>query len=304
MAHKKGVGSTDNGRDSKSKRLGVKLFGGQVARAGNILIRQRGTKYHAGDNVYMGKDYTLHAAVDGTVVFKKRRLNRTFVSILPIEGVETEAKKSTKGKQESTPAPKPKSVEVPLAEVPAAPEAPVEEPKAKKEAPKKEVKQETKKEEPVAAAAPEAPAEEPKAKKETKKEAPKKEVKQEAKKETEEKPKQKAAAKKASESKPKAGKSEKITLPSGKKVTIDDLKMVEGIGPKIEGLLKDAGIQTWSDLANADLEKVQGILDEAGPRYRMHDPATWSKQASLAADAKWDELDDYQNHLKGGKEPK
>jgi large subunit ribosomal protein L27 len=64
MAHKKGVGSTDNGRDSKSKRLGVKLFGGQFAKAGNIIVRQRGTKYHPGENVYMGKDFTLHARIE------------------------------------------------------------------------------------------------------------------------------------------------------------------------------------------------------------------------------------------------
>jgi len=81
MAHKKGVGSTDNGRDSNSKRLGVKLFGGQFAKAGNIIIRQRGTKFHPGDNVYMGRDYTIHAKVEGYVVFKKKRLNRTYVSI-------------------------------------------------------------------------------------------------------------------------------------------------------------------------------------------------------------------------------
>ena len=67
MAHKKGVGSTDNGRDSKSKRLGVKLFGGQSARAGNIIVRQRGTRFHAGDNVGMGRDFTLHALIDGTI---------------------------------------------------------------------------------------------------------------------------------------------------------------------------------------------------------------------------------------------
>ena len=72
MAHKKGVGSTDNGRDSKSKRLGVKLFGGQVARAGNIIVRQRGTKFHAGENVYAGRDFTLHAKVDGLVKFQKK----------------------------------------------------------------------------------------------------------------------------------------------------------------------------------------------------------------------------------------
>ena len=64
MAHKKGAGSSDNGRDSKSKRLGVKLFGGEYARAGNILVRQRGTRFHPGDNVYLSKDYTLHADID------------------------------------------------------------------------------------------------------------------------------------------------------------------------------------------------------------------------------------------------
>ena len=84
MAHKKGVGSTDNGRDSISKRLGVKLFGGEVALAGNIIVRQRGTKFHPGKNVYMGKDHTLHAKVDGFVNFSKGRSNRTFVNILPV----------------------------------------------------------------------------------------------------------------------------------------------------------------------------------------------------------------------------
>ena len=83
MAHKKGVGSTDNGRDSNSKRLGVKIYGGQKAIAGNIIVRQRGTKFHPGDNVGMGKDYTLHALVDGNVAYKKGRRNRTFVSVVP-----------------------------------------------------------------------------------------------------------------------------------------------------------------------------------------------------------------------------
>jgi large subunit ribosomal protein L27 len=84
MAHKKGVGSTDNGRDSNSKRLGVKLFGGQYAKAGNIIVRQRGTKFHPGENVYMGKDFTIHAKVEGHVDFKKKRLGRTFINILPL----------------------------------------------------------------------------------------------------------------------------------------------------------------------------------------------------------------------------
>lgn len=231
MAHKKGVGSTDNGRDSKSKRLGVKLFGGQHAKAGNIIVRQRGTKYHPGENVYMGKDFTLHAKIDGTVAFRRRRSDRMFVSI------------------------------VPAGEVAVAPPAPT-----KKAAPKKEAPAPVVEEAPAAArsVAAEAPAE--------KKQAPK-------------------------------AKAEKIKLPNGKSIKQDDLKMVEGVGPKIEGLLHDAGIKTWEDLANAPTEKVQQILDDAGPRYRMHQPTTWAKQARLAADGKWDELVAYQDHLDGGREP-
>ena len=82
MAHKKGVGSSDNGRDSKSKRLGVKLFGGQYAKAGNILVRQRGTKFHPGENVYMGKDFTLHAQITGTVAFSKSKQDRDRKSVV------------------------------------------------------------------------------------------------------------------------------------------------------------------------------------------------------------------------------
>jgi large subunit ribosomal protein L27 len=85
MAHKKGVGSSKNGRESESKRLGVKIFGGQGAIAGNILVRQRGTKHHPGENVYMGKDHTLHAQVDGIVKFTKKKDNRSYVSIEPME---------------------------------------------------------------------------------------------------------------------------------------------------------------------------------------------------------------------------
>lgn len=81
MAHKKGVGSSNNGRESHSKRLGVKIFGGQVAKSGNILVRQRGTKHHPGENVGMGKDHTLFALVDGVVVFRKTRDEKSFVSI-------------------------------------------------------------------------------------------------------------------------------------------------------------------------------------------------------------------------------
>jgi len=84
MAHKKGAGSSRNGRDSESKRLGVKLFGGQVAKAGNIIVRQRGTKHNPGLNVGLGKDHTLFALTDGAVEFKRKRDNKSYVSIKPI----------------------------------------------------------------------------------------------------------------------------------------------------------------------------------------------------------------------------
>ncbi len=88
MAHKKGVGSSKNGRESESKRLGVKIFGGQAAIAGNIIVRQRGTAHHPGNNVGIGKDHTLYALTDGTVEFRKKRDNRSFVSVVPFETAE------------------------------------------------------------------------------------------------------------------------------------------------------------------------------------------------------------------------
>jgi len=236
MAHKKGVGSTDNGRDSNSKRLGVKLFGGQVARAGNIIIRQRGTKYHPGENVYMGRDFTIHAKVDGNVAFRKSHRNRMYVSIVPADAeapvAAAPAPKKAAPKAKPTPAPKP-------APAPAVAAAPVQ-------------------------AVADIPAAKP--------------------------------AKKA--------KVAKIELPSGKKIKQDDLKMVEGIGPKIEGLLHAIDIKTWRELADAPEAKVQQMLDDAGPRYRIHSPSTWAKQAGLAADAKWAELEKLQDELDGGKEVK
>ena len=83
MAHKKGVGSSKNGRESESKRLGVKIFGGQLAIAGNIIVRQRGTKIFPGDNVAMGKDHSIFSVIEGKVVFKKTKSDRTFVSVKP-----------------------------------------------------------------------------------------------------------------------------------------------------------------------------------------------------------------------------
>lgn len=84
MAHKKGAGSSRNGRDSQSKRLGVKLFGGNNVKAGNIIVRQRGTKHNPGLNVGLGRDHTLFALIDGEVEFSRKKNNKTYVSVKPV----------------------------------------------------------------------------------------------------------------------------------------------------------------------------------------------------------------------------
>lgn len=247
MAHKKGVGSTDNGRDSKSKRLGVKLFGGEIAKAGNILVRQRGTRFHPGENVYMGRDHTLHAYIDGVVTFRKTKNDRSYVNVLPLEMVAPAQVPTQAGTQTGNETKAP--VAEPAAKPAKAPKAPAAEVKAEVSAP-------------VVAETPETVAEVA---------AP-----------VAEEPKAKAAAKKA----PKP----------------DDLKIVEGIGPKIETLLKEGGIQNWDDLAAADVDKLKEILDAAGSRYQIHDPSTWAAQAKFAADGKWEELKEYQEMLMGGRD--
>jgi large subunit ribosomal protein L27 len=139
MAHKKGAGSSRNGRESHSKRLGIKIFGGQPAIAGNIIVRQRGTQHNPGQNVGIGKDHTLFALADGLVVFKKKADNRSYVSVLPVEAapVVEAPKVKPAAKAEK------KTVEAQVAEAPkaetkkeAAPAAEVAEeaPKAKKAA--------------------------------------------------------------------------------------------------------------------------------------------------------------------------
>lgn len=202
MAHKKGAGSSDNGRDSNAKRLGVKLFGGQYAKAGNIIVRQRGTKFHPGQNVGIGKDHTLFALVEGQVTFKKRRLNRTFVDVLPFEQVNETI-------------------------------APVK---------SKQVK-----------------------------------------------------------STPKLAETEKVVKEKTTKVKADDFKKIEGIGPKIAELLNNAGISTFVELANTEVDKINGILEEAGARYKSHDPTTWPAQAKMAAAGEWDKLKKWQDELDGGR---
>jgi len=117
MAHKKGVGSSKNGRESESKRLGVKIYGGQFAKAGNILIRQRGTTHNPGDNVGMGKDHTLFALTDGTVVFRKKRNNKSYISVQPIVEVDVAVAEAPVAKAPK--AEKKAVVETPVADEPA-----------------------------------------------------------------------------------------------------------------------------------------------------------------------------------------
>ena len=229
MAHKKGVGSTDNGRDSNSKRLGVKLFGGEHALAGNIIIRQRGTKYHPGENVYMGRDFTLHARVEGKVTYSRGRKDRVLVSITPEGAVATAAPAPAQAKKATKPAAVKAATTTTEADTALG----------------------------AAAAAPTVV--------------------------------------------PTTG-TLTATL-NGKKVKQDDLKIIEGIGPKIEELLHAGGIKTWQDLADAPTSRVQEILTEAGPRYRTHKPGTWGKQAAMAVAGQWEELQTYQDRLDGGVEP-
>jgi len=229
MAHKKGVGSSKNGRESESKRLGVKIYGGQFAKAGNILIRQHNTTHNPGENVGMGKDHTLFALIDGTVVFKKKLKNRSYVSVQPIV-----------------------EVDVAVAEAPE-----VKAPKATV----KPVAKETKTEVAVEVA-------------EVK--APKADIKPVAK-ET----KAKVAVEVAE---------------------ADDLKKIEGIGPKIAEIFNAAGISTFADLAGTSVEKLSEILVDVGSSYASKNPGTWPEQAKLAAEGNWDVLKDLQEKLKGGLE--
>jgi large subunit ribosomal protein L27 len=266
MAHKKGVGSTDNGRDSKSKRLGVKLYGGQTAYAGNIIVRQRGTRYHPGENVYMGRDHTLHAYVDGIVLFKRTFNDRNVVHIVPFAEVAETVAPAAPAKATK------KAATPPAAEKPAA------------KAATKPVAEET------VAAAPEAVVAEPIAPVVEEAAAPVvAEMVSEAIGETED-----DDAPVAADDKKKAA--------AKKEPKLNDLKIIEGVGPKIEQLLKEGGINTWEDLANASMDQLKEILDAAGPRYQIHDPSTWPAQARFAAAGQWEDLKDYQDMLIGGRD--
>lgn len=380
MAHKKGEGSTQNGRDSKPKMLGVKLYGGQFAKAGNIIVRQRGTKFHPGENVYMGKDFTLHANVMGTVVFTKRKADKTYVSIKPLEGIsETVAKiKPSKRSVETAPvenAPAEMPVVADAAEVTNVvteeaygrteqlPEetsaadlqdtvdvtelvqeevdAPMEDsrmieaslleaedseeqamsifevpvdsneeiPIAEYTEPLTSAYEASTAENAVAEVAEEpslfveqmptgVDAEVESVIEELEYSAPVAIVEDSVATPLESAPVEMESQ--VEETTPRAV-TEKITLSSGQKFNFDDLKIVEGIGPKIEELFRNAGISTWAQLAITDVEKMKEILAEAGSRYQMHDPATWAKQAELAAAGDWEAFEKYLDELKGGR---
>jgi predicted flap endonuclease-1-like 5' DNA nuclease len=169
--------------------------------AGNILIRQRGTRYGAGVNTYYSKDFTVHAKIDGVVAFKKGKDDKTIIYIIGYDAM--------------APAEKLDSPNAAAATVTATPKAPA-----------------------------------------------------------------KAAA----------------TATAG-----DDLKKIEGIGPKIEAILKEAGLPTFAAVADSNAVAIREILSAAGPRYNSHDPETWAAQAALARDGKWDELKKWQDELNGGK---
>ena len=209
MAHKKGAGSSKNGRESHSKRLGVKIFGGQPAIAGNILVRQRGTAHNPGVGVGLGKDHTLFALVDGTVHFKKGFKGRSYVEILPMTNtVVVDA--PVKAVKKAVVADAPSAVVAEVAEAP---------------------------------------------------------------------------------------------VKKAKKVDgADDLKKIEGIGPKIAEIFNNDGIMTFAQLAETSTEKMQELLDAAGSRYASHNPGTWAKQAAMAAAGQWDELKAWQDEMNGGKE--
>ncbi len=247
MAHKKGEGSTSNGRDSISKRLGVKLFGGQTAIPGNIIVRQRGTKFHPGAGIGMGKDHTLYALVPGVVTFKKGKKDRSIIFITPFTEEQLAAQAAKEAAAAVPKAPRvarvPKAVTVKAASAVAAAPAP--------------------KAAPVAAAA--------------------------------------KTVEPTVDSITSGWDDEPVAAPAKAKKG-DDLKKIEGIGPKIAELLIADGIVTFSDLANASVERVQGVLSAAGSAFNRHDPGTWGQQAQLAADGKWDELKELQDRLNGGKE--
>lgn len=248
MAHKKGVGSTDNGRDSNPKFLGVKLFGGEAAISGNIIVRQRGTKYHPGENVGLGKDFTIYSLAEGTVRFHKGRKNRTYVSVDPFVDPFADYKAPPK-KKAATVAPKVEEVAQQVEAQIDDSEAKAAEAKAKADAAAAKAAAEKAKKDAEAKAAAEA----------EKAEAP-----------VEAAPVDVEATK--SELYSKIGTADASEA--------DDLKKIKGVGPKLEGVLNDMGIYTFeqvSKMGDREYDLVDSMLTAFQGRGKRDE---WHVQAA------------------------
>ncbi len=256
MAHKKGAGSTDNGRDSAPQYLGVKKFGGEHVLAGNILVRQKGTKFHPGVNTYLGKDHTLHAKIEGIVGFKKVADSKRIVFVLPMGSTTTTATRAAIVAD-------PVAIAAKKAAIESAAQAKAATLKAKAEV-------EHKAAEAVVKVAPVASVEV-------------------------------APATVTVASEPTETVSPTTVEKAHAETNADDLKKIEGIGPKIAELLHADGIHTFAQLAATSADRVKEILHAAGPRYQMHNPETWGQQAAMAAEGKWAELKKWQDEMDGGR---
>ena len=248
MAHKKAGGSSRNGRDSESKRLGVKRYGGELVTAGNIIVRQRGTKFHPGTNMGLGRDHTLFALSDGYVKFHVGQRGRSLVSVVD-ENPNTPPSSSKKIGAPTASAKAAAAVAVASAAVSTKAEAKKAAPKAEKKA--AEPKAEKKAAEPKAEA--------------KKAEAPK----------AEEKPKKAAAKKEKFVTDAPAPKN----LLSEAPADVDDLKKIKGVGPKFEGLLNSFGIYQYAQMAAFSAKDVEWLAAELGSFPDRIDRDEWVKQA-------------------------
>jgi len=280
MAHKKGAGSTDNGRDSAPQYLGVKKFGGERVRAGNIIVTQRGTRFHPGINTYLGKDFTLHAAIEGVVCFRYGRDAKRVVYVSPVKedgsllvppqprkvkGAKTSLLTVADRLARSSAKATVRTAKPVLEKTTVAKTTPAE--------PVVAHVAETVHVEPVVAHVAETVHVEPVV----------------------------AHVAEAVHVEPVVAHVAKTVTPQAASAK-DDLKKIEGIGPKIEELFNNAGIHTFAELAAADVEHLKEILHAAGPRYTIHNPASWSHQSEMAAAGQWAELKIWQDAHIGGKE--
>ncbi len=306
MAHKKGAGSTDNGRDSAPQYLGVKKFGGEHVLAGNIIVTQKGTKFHAGLNTYLGKTHTLHAKIEGIVGFKKVAEGKRVAYVLPMANASSTAIKISPEDQAAIDAKKAAAKAAAAQRAAkaaadlAATKLAADQAAAAKVAEKAAKAASKAKVEPVVAepvkvkevAETSIPVVEPTTQEVVKPEMAPVEVKVSP-----------IAHVTAAEPEITAT---HVEEPAAVHETVsttstDDLKKIEGIGPKIAELLHADGIHTFAQLAATSAERVKEILHAAGPRYQMHNPETWGAQAALAADGKWDELKKWQDEMDGGR---